>query len=91
MAVSLEAVAAVEELDDEAEVVGAAEDLEDGVEGGARVVEAGLVGGPVEELEARVEVVARVAEDVEDELLREAEAEGGEVAVESSVVIAVVV
>lgn len=67
-------------------MVGAAEDFEDGVERGARVVEAGLVSGPVEEFEARVEVVARVVEHVEDELLREAEAEGGEVVVEGAVI-----
>lgn len=33
-----------------------------------------------------MEIVARVVEHVEDELLREAEAEGGELVVESSVI-----
>jgi len=54
-------------------VVGAHEDVEDGDEGGARVVEIRLAAGPVEELEAGEDVAVGggVAEDAEDEALGE--------------------
>jgi len=63
----------LEELEDEGFVVGAYEDMEDGDEGGARVVEVWLAAGPVEELEAREDgaVGGGVAEDAEDEALGE--------------------
>lgn len=62
----------VEEVEDEGLEVGAGEDLENGNEGGAGVVEVGLAAGPVEELEAGENVAAggAVTEDAEDEALR---------------------
>lgn len=62
----------VEEFEDEGLEVGAGEDLENGNEGGAGVVEVGLAAGPVEELEAGENVAAggAVTEDAEDEALR---------------------
>jgi len=70
----------VEEVEDDGFVVGTHEDVEDGDEGDARVVEVRLAAGPVEELEAGEDVAVRggVTEDAEDEALGEREGERGE-------------
>jgi len=70
----------VEEIEDEGFLVGAHEDVEDGDEGGARVVEVRLAPGPVEELEAGEDVAVGggVAEDAEDEALGERWGQRGE-------------
>ncbi|KAB2611502.1 pentatricopeptide repeat-containing protein [Pyrus ussuriensis x Pyrus communis] len=57
-----------EEAEHERHEFGLGNDLEDGVKGGAGVVEVGLAAGPIEELEAGedIMVVAAVAEDLEE-------------------------
>lgn len=74
------AVEGVEEVEEEWFHFGTGEDVEDGEEGGARVVESGLAAGPVEELQAGQDaaVGGAVPEDAEDEVLRERQREGGE-------------
>lgn len=60
----------VEEVEDERGEFGVGEDAEDGGEGVAGVVVAGLVAGPVEEFEGGEDVATvggEVAEDAEDE------------------------
>lgn len=76
MKVSLPPVV-VEEVQHEGHELGLGEDLQDGVEGRAGVVEAGLAAGPVEELEACEHVFA-VAQNLQHEGLGEAEAKLGE-------------
>lgn len=67
----------VEEVQHEGHELSLGEDLQDGVEGGAGVVEARLAARPVEELEAGEHVFA-VAQNLQHEFLGEARREVGE-------------